>query len=177
LGEEEIKLNLSYTERDYLAASRLFFFRSSETIIRLTLFSLLIVAGLLLLYFLVDDFPLWVSLVAMIVFEGAILYGVLITLPRRYFRGDAKFRDKWEFTFSAQGILIKTAQIDSKLAWSLYTRVIEGAEVFLLIYGKEIRTMTMVPKRAFQNRMQENAFRELVTSHITNQRSAQSASM
>jgi len=174
--DEEIKLDFSYSEGEYLAASRLFFFRSIEMVVRLTLFSLLIAAGFILLSFLVDDFPLWVSLAGMILFEGAILYGILIALPRRYFRGDPKFRDKWEFSFSEQGLLVKTEQIDSRLAWSLYTGVIEGAKVFLLIYGKDLRTMTLVPKRAFKNLAQENAFRELVTRQITKTSSPQSTS-
>lgn len=177
MGNEEIKLDFSYTEREYLAASRLLFFRSFETVARLTLFSLLIASGLLLLSFLVDDFPLWVSLAGMILFEGAILYGILIALPRRYFRGDPKFRDKWEFTFTEQGLQVKTEQIDSKLAWSLYTRVVEGAGLFLLIYGKDLRTMTLLPKRAFKNRTQENEFRELVTRQITKRSPAQATSM
>jgi hypothetical protein len=38
--------------------------------------------------------------------------------------------------------------------------------MYLLVYGKETRMMTLVPKRAFQNRMQEDAFRELLARHI-----------
>lgn len=167
VSDEEIKLDFSYTEEEYLAASRLFFSRSPEILLRLTLFSLLIAAGTLLLSFLVDEFPLWASIALSILIVGGILYGVLIRLPRQYFRGDPKFRDRYEITFSDQGIAVKTKQIDSKLAWSLYTKVIEGATVWLLIYGRDVRTMTLVPKRAFADRIQESAFRELVARHIT----------
>jgi hypothetical protein len=165
--DEEIKLVFSYTEREYVAASRLLFFRSFGTIFRLVLFCLLIAAGCVVLSFLIGDFPLWLSLGATLLAEVAILYGILSTFPRRYFRGDSKFRDRWEFTFSEQGLLAKSDQIDSKLAWSLYTSVLEGAEVFVLIYGKDLRMMTVVPKRAFKNRTQQDAFRELVTRQIT----------
>jgi hypothetical protein len=102
-----------------------------------------------------------------VVFEAGIVYHLLIGMPRQYFRGDGKFRDKYELTFSHEGITVKTPKIDSKLAWSLYTKVIEGRQMYLLIYGKETRMMTAVPKRAFTDNNQENRFRELVTQHIS----------
>jgi hypothetical protein len=173
MNNEEIKLVVSYAEREYVAASRLLFFRSSDTIFRLALFTLMVGGGLVILSFLIDDFPLWVSLSLTILIEVAVLYQVLVSLPRKYFRGDLKFRDRWEFTFSEEGLLARTQQIDSKLAWSLYTRVLEGPEIFLLIYGKDLRTMTLVPKRAFENEAQQNAFRELVTRQITKRDSSQ----
>jgi len=174
LNDEEIKLVVSYTEREYVAASRLLFFRSSDTIFRVALFTLMIGGGLVMMSFLIDDFPLWVSLSLTILVEVALLYLALVALPRKYFRGDSKFRDQWEFTFSEQGLLAKTEQIESKLAWSLYTRMIEGAVVFLLVYGKDdLRTMTLVPKRAFESEAQQNAFRELVMRQITNRDSSQ----
>ena len=100
------------------------------------------------------------------VLEGALLYNVLVKVPRQYFRGDPKFRDQYEMIFSDEGISLKTRQIDSKLAWSLYTRVIEEQSLYLLIYGKDIRTMTLIPKRVFQNKAQETAFRELLKIRI-----------
>jgi len=115
---------------------------------------------------LTEPFILWGGLAFVVLFEGALVYNVLVTLPRKYFRGDAKFRDRYELTFSDEGIKVKTPQIDSKLAWSLYTKVVEGRDMYVLIYGNETRTMTAVPKRAFVNEDQENRFRELIARHI-----------
>lgn len=113
-----------------------------------------------------ESFVFVAGLAFVALLEGALFYNVLVTLPRKYFRGDAKFRDRYELTFSDEGIKVKTPQIDSKLAWSLYTKVIEGRDMYVLIYGNETRTMTAVPKRAFVNEDQENRFRELITRHI-----------
>jgi hypothetical protein len=57
--------------------------------------------------------------------------------------------------------------MDAKLAWSLYTKVIEGKDMYLLLYGKDTRMMTTVPKRALKSRDEEMQFRALVTRHIT----------
>ncbi len=166
MSGQEIKIEYLYTEPEYLAATRLYLLSSPTIVVRLTVLFVLVMAGALMLTFLIGDFPFWTTILLTLLVEASLLYSILVVGPRRYFRGDGKFRDKYEVTFSDDGIAVKTKHIDSKLAWSLYTRVIEGAGMYLLVYGKETRMMTLVPKRAFQNRMQEDAFRELLARHI-----------
>jgi YcxB-like protein len=165
-GEHDNRIEFTYTEADYLAASRLFFFRSPEVLIRLIVSFILLLIGAVLITALVSDFPVGAAIALTLLVEAALLYNVLVRAPQQFFRGDGKFRDKYEMTFSDEGLSIKTRQIDSKLAWSLYTKVLEAPNFYLLVYGKEIRMMTMVPKRAFRSQLQENAFRELVARHI-----------
>src|SRR2546428_7941280 len=164
---KQIKLDFHYREDEYLAASRLYLLNSTTSLIRLVLFFVLVTGLLLMLPLLFDvELPVWAILSLTALVEGALLYNVLVKVPRQYFRGDPKFRDQYEMIFSDEGISLKTRQIDSKLAWSLYTRVIEGQSLYLLIYGKDVRTMTLIPKRVFQNKAQETAFRELLKIRI-----------
>jgi len=163
----EVKLEFEYTEAEYIAANRLVFFNSPNLILRLLVFGLVPGASALLLGFNLTYWVNWFPIILFIVlFEAALFYNMLVTTPRKYFRGDAKFRDHFHLTFSDEGITVKTSQIDSKTAWSLYTKVIEGRDMYLLLYGKETRMMTAVPKRAFTSNDQEQLFRELVTRHV-----------
>ena len=167
MNPSEVTLEFQYSEAEYLAANRLHFLSSTNMLWRLIIFGLLLVGGAVMMsVLLTEPFILWGGLAFVVLFEGALVYNVLVTLPRKYFRGDAKFRDRYELTFSDEGIKVKTPQIDSKLAWSLYTKVVEGRDMYVLIYGNETRTMTAVPKRAFVNEDQENRFRELIARHI-----------
>jgi hypothetical protein len=165
---EDRKISLEYktTEGEYLAASRLYLLSSPSTLTRLTTLLVLVLAVALLFSFLFTDFPAWAMLSLALLLEAALLYNILYRVPLQFFRGDEKFRDKYHLTFSDEGISVKTRQIDSKLAWSLYSKVIEGTNLYLLIYGKDTRMMTMVPKRAFQNRVEEKRFRKMVSEHI-----------
>src|ERR1043166_1240656 len=168
MSQPEVKLEYEYSEPEYLAASRLFFFSSPNVIARLIVFGLLLVAAVILLGLLFTDLLiLFPGLLFVVLLEAALFYNVLVTTPRKYFRGDGKFRDRYEITFSDEGVKLKTSQIDSKMAWSLYTRVVEGRDMYLLFYGKDTRMMTSVPKRAFTSNDQEQLFRELITRHIT----------
>jgi hypothetical protein len=66
-------------------------------------------------------------------FVAALLYNVFVALPRKYFRGNANFRDKYQITFSDDGLHVRTSQIDSKQGWGLYTKAFEGHDMYLLI--------------------------------------------
>jgi hypothetical protein len=168
MNQPEVKLEYQYTEAEYIAANRLFLFSSPNAIARLLVFGLVlglavVVPGLLVTSWLM----LFPGLVFVVIFEAMLLYSVLVTTPRKYFRGDGKFRDRYEITFSDEGVRLKTSQVDSKTAWSLYTKVVEGRDTYLLFYGKDTRMMTAVPKRVFTSNDQEQLFRELITRHIT----------
>jgi len=164
---DDVKIEYQYTEAEYLSASRLLFFSKPNILLRLILFGVLLLVGALMFSALAIDFiPLWTMILFVGLFEGMLFYNVLIKMPRTYFRGDGKFRDKYEVTFSDECIRVKTSQIDSKLAWSLYPQVLEGADMYLLIYGTDLRMMTAVPKRAFASKDQEHKFREMVSRHI-----------
>src|ERR1041385_5314141 len=167
MSQPEVKLEYQYSEPEYLAASRLLYSNSPNIIARLTVFGLLLGAAVILLSFLTDSWIIIPGLVFVVLLEIALFYNVFVNTPRKYFRGDGKFRDRYELTFSDEGVQVKTSQIDSKMAWSLYTKFVEGRDMYLLLYGKDTRMMTAVPKRVFSSNDQEQLFRELVTRHIT----------
>ena len=128
--------------------------------------ALSLVAALTMSMFLADGFALVITLILVIFFDIFLVYNGLVTIPRQYYRGDPKFREKYQVTFSDECVVVKTFQIDSKLAWSLYTKVIEGRDMYLLMYGKDLRMMTAVPKRVFKSSDEEMQFRTLVSRHI-----------
>jgi len=168
MSEPVVKIEYQLTESEYLAVNRLVFFQSREGLIRMGVFCALALLGAFLMnMILVDMFALWGLIAVVLVFDVFIFYNALVILPRKYYRGDPKFREKYHVTFSDEGVFVKTFQIDSKLAWSLYTKVIEGSDMYLLVYGKDTRMVNAVPKRAFRSRDEEIQFRALVTRHIT----------
>lgn len=172
MNNQEIRLEFSYTEAEYLSAARLITFRDSDTLFRLILFAVFIMGAASILTGMLTDFPWWAALIGSAMFLAVMYYNALVQSMRNYFRGDPKFRDQYRFTFSDEGIAVKTPHLDSKLSWSLYTRVLEGSDLYLLVYGKDIRMMTVIPKRAFHDGLQENSFRQLLSRHITTHTSA-----
>jgi len=167
MTDQEIKIEYFHTEKEYLAATRLYLLSSSNLLIRIGIFCVLLMVGGLMVGIVIEDFPLWAPIAFALLLATSLLYNTLVQAPTKYFRGDAKFRDKHELTASDEGIGIKTPQIDAKIAWTLYTRVVEGKDLFLLMYGKDLPTMTLIPKRAFKNSQQEQEFLNLARRHIS----------
>ena len=83
---------------------------------------------------------------------------------RFFFNHNPKFRETYHLTFSESGIDFKTKSIESKVAWTHYTHVLEDDLVILLIYGT--RMYTVIPRRAFCDDTQHARFMSLVRSHM-----------
>lgn len=163
---QSVQLSFRHTEQEYLAAVRYYVWHSKELLLRMIIVYVLVSTGMVLLLQLFGSpFPLWV-VIAFIVLAGVALFqGYLVDLPRRYFRGDPKFRDEYNLTFTDAGIEFRTTHLDASLAWSLYTGVIENDKFYILVYGKGIHSLSILPKRAFTGG-QETTFRQMLRRHV-----------
>jgi hypothetical protein len=164
---DTVELRYSLTEKEYVSAVRYYFLSSMQMLPRIIILYVLIAAGFLLLNVLLGSvLPLW-SIIALISLVGvALVHAYLVELPRRYFRSDPKFRSEYNLTFRDAGIKFKTQDIDSSIAWSLYTGVIENEKFYFMIYGKNLPSLTILPKRAFRDSNEENAFRQMLRRHV-----------
>ena len=164
---QSVQLSFRHTEQEYVDAVRYYFWHSKELMLRMIVVYVLVSIGLVLLLQLLGyPWPLWL-LVAFIIIAGVALFqGYLVDLPRRYFRGDPKFRDEYTLTFTDAGIEFRTTSLNASLAWSLYTNAIESDKFYILVYGKGIHTLSILPKRAFTDDRQETTFRQMLRRHV-----------
>ena len=95
---------------------------------------------------------------------GVILVAAFLIIPPLAFGNDPKYHDEYSLTFSPEGIHFQTAQIDSNLEWTIYSRALVDAHSYLLYWGS--RTFTVIPKRVFQNAEQQGAFDQLLVDHM-----------
>jgi YcxB-like protein len=164
---DRVQLNFRHTEAEYLAATRLYFWHSKEVLMRLIVSYVLFAAVLLLLPLMMGfSLPIWFNLALMCLGALAWFHGYVVDLPRRYFRGDPKFREDYHLTFSDAGVEFQTQNMSSMIAWSYYTGVIENDKFYLLIYGKNINAVSILPKRVFEDSKQETDFRQLLRRNL-----------
>lgn len=164
---DTVHLSFRYTEKEYLDAIRFYFWHSKELLARLIVSCVLFSIGLLLIYaWLEFVIPVWATIILMFIAGVGFFHGYVIDLPRGYFRGDPKFREEYNLTFTDDGIEFKTQNISSSIGWSLYTRVIENDSFYILVYGKNIHSLSIIPKRVFRDSQQERTFREMLRRNI-----------
>jgi hypothetical protein len=164
---ELVQLNFSHDEKEFLAAMRFYVLHSKELLVRVIVIEVLLALILLLLNVLLDfTLPLWAVMAFIVLASVAWMHGFFIDIPRARFRGDPKFRDEFSLTFTDSAIDFKTANMKSTIAWSFYTGVIENDSCYILIYGKNIHSLTVLPKRAFRSSEDEAVFRRMLRRHI-----------
>ena len=164
---DKVELCYSLTEQEYLSAVRFYLMRSKRLMVRVIVWLVLVLAGLFLLNVVIDFIlPIWFILALVVLIGVAFFHGYLVDLPRRYFRSDPKFRQEYNLTFTDAGIEFKTQDINSSIAWSLYTRVVENENFYILVYGENIPSLSILPKRAFRDSNEENDFRQMLRRHI-----------
>ena len=160
---EEIALEFDPQLADHLHADRLEYAHSALAKVDKVVAGLLVLAGVGLV---AAAGPRWWCFLP---FPAAALewFNLLSIRPlqiRVHFSSNPKFREHYRLRFGEDNIHFRTATIDSRLAWSHYTRVLESDRVFLLVYGK--RMYTVIPKRAFPNDAEIGRFRDLVRRRI-----------
>jgi len=164
---QPIRFRFTYTEAEYLSAARLLIWAEKTVIWRLIGVSVVLAFVLITLPIIANfNFPIWAMAFFAIALDGLFAHQIFTIMPRTYFRGDPKFRDEYLLTLSEEGVWLQTAQIDSKLAWSLYKRVIENQSMYVIVYGTDARMMTVVPKRVFKDGNEELAFRQLLNRYV-----------
>ena len=80
------------------------------------------------------------------------------------YKCEPRFRDIMDLKFTEKGIALKTSYVDSKIKWSLYKRILESKNFFLLYFGE--KRFTIIPKRVFVDSQQVDTFRNLINHSI-----------
>jgi hypothetical protein len=84
--------------------------------------------------------------------------------PRRQYQLNPKFREPYKLDFSEGGIRFRSKGAYSRIEWGFYSKAWENEEFYLLFYGKDM--FSVIPKRAFRDRLQEETFRAMLTGKL-----------
>lgn len=162
MAADAVTLDFQPEADDHVAAEKLYDrssrWAAADRVVALVLFAVGVLSTLAV-------GPRWWTLVwfPLALLEWFHLLSLRPFLVRRWFRQNPKFQEAYHLAFDDSGIRFKTQSIDSTLAWSQYTRVLEDPHVWLLVYGP--RMYTVLPKRAFTPES-EQAFRALLARHV-----------
>jgi hypothetical protein len=166
-ASDSVQLSFKHDEKEFLAATRLYFWHAKELLVRLIVIDVLFAVLVLLLNAVVGFIlPVWAVAALVVIAWVAWFHGVVIDIPRARFRGDPKFRDEYHLTFRDENIGFKTENINATFNWNFYSGVIEDDNFYLLIYGKHINSFSSLPKRAFRDSNQESIFRRMLRRNL-----------
>ena len=166
-ASDAVRLSFTYTEEEYLAAIRSYFWHSTPLQPRAIVIWVLVSAVLVVLVSLLGfSLPVWAYVILIGIAGVALFHGYVVDRPRAYFRGEPKFRDEYHMTFTDSGIEFHTQDMSAMIAWKIYSGVFENDSFYLLLYGKSIPSLTIIPKRAFQSNNEETIFRQMLRRNL-----------
>lgn len=161
---ETIEVRFQYTEKEYIQASRQYMFMSkllkkSDIILPFVLLPVSV------LYMFLADFNVLSIVICVCACVYLAVIGTLYYLiPKVTYKQNAKFREEYYLAFSEEGIKFQTNTINSDLQWDVYKALLENEEYFYLCQNKQV--YSVIPKRAFQDEVQAQQFKELVLGKV-----------
>ena len=132
--DNSISISFYNEVKEHIAAQRLLYKKSPLAKVDKVVAVLLACAGVAGVIF---GGAIWLFCFPLAILKWFDLLSVRPLAMRAAFRRNTKFREEYHLTFSRDAIHFKTLSIDSTLQWSHYQRVIENADLFLLMYGKD----------------------------------------
>ena len=160
---EPVTLTFTHSEKEFVAATRLFYARLYHTRFRIVFSSIVLCFGLILILLNLGFILGSVAAVTGLVLLVLNFYAHFV-MPRQYFQRNAKFREQYNLRFSEDGLLFRSKDVESKLEWRFYSKVWETPRFYFLRYDKDF--FTLIPKRVFTSKGQESAFRDLLKRKI-----------
>jgi len=159
-----VQISFRYLESDYVRALRAHY--ASRLRLRLDIVFVAVLAAIgIYLWQLPSSRWLGIACVGIAALFSLMLAVAFTVIPLLVFRREPKFRDEYSLAFSSEGIHFRTAHIDSRLQWSMYSNALVDAHSYVLYYGS--RQFTVIPKRVFQSSEQQQAFEQLLTQHVS----------
>jgi hypothetical protein len=159
-----ISLKVNYEEEDYIPALRSYLLRKPKFVALSTFLSLLTICLLQLLLggggrfdpnlFLIQSIATLLSFIALLFY----------VLPHQRYRHSFKSVEEHRFHIAEQGIFYETDFASGVLPWRRCTKLLERKRFYL--FEHDHRRVTVIPKRAFKNRQEENEFRAILKSKL-----------
>ncbi len=165
---EPVQFKYKPEGRDYTQAMYAFYLADKRTWFAIILLLLIIVCAPVTL-FLISNYYNATFLWVIPVFLLLLVFYVYIISPilagRRVGR-NPKFQSETVGEATPEYLAIKNANVDSKTKWDAYANAVETRQYFLLIHAVNRRMFQFIPKRAFANDEQLDAFRDLLNLYV-----------
>jgi hypothetical protein len=160
---EPITLTFTHQEKEYVAATRWFYARVYHTRFLLILYGIVLSLGLLLILF--SEELVFGGMIASVGFIAFVVqFRTYFEMPSQFFRRNPRFREQFSLQFSEEGLLFQTKDMESKLEWAFYSKVLETSQFYMLCYDQDM--FTLIPKRVFDDNEREQAFRDLLNRKL-----------
>jgi hypothetical protein len=164
------KIIIEYTpeKNDYIQASKVLAKKTPSFRILAGIILLVAATSIVILFIPSLRYTGWlnVATVTLLVCAFYIFYYLVLIpyqLSRSYQRSDSLKMNR-RFTLGDEHVLMEIGENSSILPWEKFQKVMEGKEIYLLVFMDENRIYPLLPKRSFPDEATRDAFLNLIKS-------------
>lgn len=159
---DQIQIKYEPEKKDYIRASRALALKTPTFLILGGVILAAMAASVVLLLLPSLQNTDWQRIAMVSLFVGVfyLLYYLLfipIQLSQAY-KGNPNLRIERQITLSNEKILLQIGERSTELDWEHVQKVVEGSELYLIIYRDRNQVYPLLPKRAFVDAEVEKAF-------------------
>lgn len=164
-------LTIKFTpdKNDYLRASRALANKTPVFIVLAIITVLLMIGALVVLIVTSIGDSTWNNVAIISLVIGAfylVYYFVLIPMQLgRSFKSDELLQKERVLVLDEKGLTMTLEDRRSDMVWENFEKLMDSKSLYLMIYKADERLYPFVPKRAFETRESEAAFRQFFSEH------------
>lgn len=164
------KIIIEYTpeKNDYIQASKVLAKKTPSFRILAGIILLAAITSIVILFIPSPRYTGWLNVATVTLLVSAFyIFYYLVLIPyqlsRSYQRSDS-LKMARRYTLGDEHVLMEIGENSSILPWEKFQKVMEGKEIYLMVYMDENRIYPLVPKRSFPDDAAREAFLTLVKS-------------
>lgn len=159
-----VQLTFKYTQSEYVKAVQQYLI-ANKTIRRYDLILVVVFWLFSISYLFISSFSTFSMILAGTVLIVTILGSwVYFFMPIFRYKQTAKYHDEYLLLFSKDIINWKTSNIETHFKWDVYSELWESNDFYFLI--QKSHQYTIIPKRAFENQEEKQAFEEMALPNL-----------
>jgi hypothetical protein len=163
--ETLLKLRFTPNKQDYIRASRALARKTPAFIVLAAVIVLIMIGSAVILIVPSIGNATWTNVAVVSLLVGAfylVYYFLVIPMQlSRSYKSNAYLQTERVFFFNDDHVTMHVGEKTSELHWENFEKVIDGKELYLIIYKAEERVYPFITKRAFKDEASEISFRQI----------------
>jgi hypothetical protein len=165
---QSVTVKYTPTQQDYARVLRLFLVRN--TVNRIMLGFLVVAFGFVVFNMLAQTTPVTPFEIIWLLFPPLFIIYILVVQPNRMgkqYMADEKMAAERTWEVSDANVQITTSFKPELFEWDMFSKLVTYQDYYLLMFKKNKNNFRFLPRRSFTSPEEQDAFLQLMSSHLS----------
>jgi hypothetical protein len=166
--DQSVTLKYTPTQQDYAQTIRLFMMQRAAN--RISLGFLVVAFGIVIFSISTQATPITIFELIWLLFPPLFIIYIILIQPNRMAKqamANERLNAETTWKVGESGVQISTNLDSTLLEWDALSRLIPNKDYYVLLFKKNKNTYRFLPQRSFNSTVDQEAFLQLMTSHLS----------